>query len=223
MNQCVWACNISNNNNFGWYEPWFGPDVPEADRLKRSGRIGTLNLGGAALPVEEYPQQTLATRGTPKGGKNIVTCENRNILVSDKLADLLSEFDLGEGGFAPSKIVKRNKSREIHELGFQLNYWRWRCTKKTLMPKQSVGVTQFFNAANGITPESGIEIWNTPAYWDIKDNDLAFSPEALEGPDVWVEKGMIIDVFLSDRLAQTLKKKRLHKPFDMRACRIVEP
>lgn len=217
---CVWASHLGSGN-FGWFRPWFGPGVPEGERLARSGQLSSYNLLGLPVPKEDFPAQTLAIRGTPKGGRNVVICENRNILVSDDMAAFLSGFDLGAGGLFPNRIVKHNKSREIVDLGFQMNYWHFGNRKKTLRHGDPKGVRRFFNPSTGITPESGIEVWITPPYYNLQPDDLAFGSECLDGPDIWVEAGVNITLFLSDRIVQGLRRKRWDKVFNLRRCRVV--
>jgi hypothetical protein len=163
----------------------------------------------------------LATRGTPKGGKHLVAFENRNVMVSDRMAEVLSEFDFGDGGLVPTPICKRGRSGELRELGFRMHYLRIAARKKTLRPTDSVGVTRFLNPRNGITLETRPEIWNLPRRYSIKPDDLVFDRECLDGPDLWVEAGVPVSLFISDRLARALKREKLHTRFDLLRCRVV--
>jgi hypothetical protein len=221
MADFIWACDETRMENFGWFEPWFGADVDKAERLKRSGKIASASRLGVARPVSEYPLCTLATRGTPKGGKHLVAFENRNVMVSDRMAEVLSEFDFGDVGLVPTPICKRDRSGELRELGFRMHYLRIAARKKTLRPTDSVGVTRFLNPKNGITLETRPEIWNIPDRYRIKPDDLAFDRECLDGPDLWVESGVPVSLFISDRLAKTLKREKLHTRFELLRCRVV--
>jgi len=58
-----------------------------------------------------------------------------------------------------------------------------------------------------------------PGY--VRDDDLALTAECLNGPDIWVEKHLIRMVFVSDAVAQALRKAKLDKPFFLRRCRLV--
>lgn len=219
MTQYVWASDITDHANFGWYEPWYGFDVPEAERRARSGRVASRNRLAMPLENSDFPAETLATRGTPKGGRHLVICENRNVLVSEAMATVLSGFDLGDGALIRSQVVKRNKDRRsTRSLGFHLYYWKYGNWKKTLRPEHSNKVAPFENPAKGITLAH--EIW-TAERTKLEPDDLAFDKACLEGPDVWVERGLNLDLFLSDRLVKALKKEGLAGRLNLLRCRVV--
>jgi hypothetical protein len=56
----------------------------------------------------------------------------------------------------------------------------------------------------------------------LQDGNVAVSPVALEGPDLWVSPPLIRIFFLSDRLTQALRAAKMSRVFGFRACRIVE-
>ncbi len=220
MEQHVWACDVGRASNFGWFAPWFGADLPEAERLARSGRIASHNWLGLAVPVEDHPTQTIATRGTPKSGKAVIICENRNVLVSDEMAEALAAFDLGAGGLVRSRVVKRNRDRSTRDLGFDLHYWHFGNVKTTLRPDLSRQVKPLVSPATGITRAAGL--WQAPQFDALAPDDLSLGLDCLKGPDVWIERGLNVDLFLSDRLAQALRRQRLDTRLHLLRCRVVE-
>lgn len=53
------------------------------------------------------------------------------------------------------------------------------------------------------------------------DDDLAFAPSVLDGPDPWVDDQLFGAVFLSDRLAKALTEAGLSRGWGLRRRRIV--
>jgi hypothetical protein len=62
-------------------------------------------------------------------------------------------------------------------------------------------------------------IWTDPVI--PKDNQIAVSPLALDGPDLWFEKELSRIIFMSGRLQDALKAEKLHVPFKFYKCRVV--
>ena len=214
MAECVWASHFRlKSGNFGWYAPFFGPDVPEAERLERSGRLGADNMIGRPIPPGAFPDQTLATRNPRKGGAHLVVIENRNVLVSDAVADMFRQFDLGQGGVHPTRIVKQDRQRAVHDLGFQMNYWCIGNSKKTFRPDQSEGVTTTHLPQGNVTRHR--------VEGALAQDALALDRACLEGPDLWREGMLNVDCFFSDRLVRALKAAKLATRFGFVRCRVV--
>lgn len=55
-----------------------------------------------------------------------------------------------------------------------------------------------------------------------KDEDIAVSPAAAVGPDIWVDPKLVRCFFLSGELGRALKKARADKGFFLSRCRLVQ-
>jgi hypothetical protein len=53
-----------------------------------------------------------------------------------------------------------------------------------------------------------------------KDDQLAVSPAAFDGPDVWVDPLLFKSVFLSGALGDALDAAGLRRAFDLFRCRV---
>ena len=214
MPDYVWASNFRlKSGNFGWYSPYFGPDVSEQERLNRSGRLGQENMIGRPVPPGDFSSQTLATRNPRTGGAHLVVIENRNVLVSDAVAEVFRQFDLGAGGVYPTQIVKRDRQRNLHDLGFQMNYWCIGNSKKTFLPERSEGAqTTHLPQRNGTFHR---------VEGPLAPDALALDRTCLDGPDVWREGMLNVDCFFSERLVRALKAARLATRFGFVRCRVI--
>jgi hypothetical protein len=210
----VWASNfVLKSGNFGWYEPWFGDAVPEPERLERSGRIAQENLIGRPVPQGDYPCRTIATRNPRKGGAHLVVIENRNVLVSDAVAEILQRFDLGAGGTYPTQIVRRDRQRKLHDLGYRMHYWNIGNSKNTLLPERSQGIRTVDNPR-----------FKVPVHYvdgKLAQDALALGRACLDGPDIWREGALNVDCFFSDRLVRALKSAKLATRFGFVRCRVI--
>ena len=57
----------------------------------------------------------------------------------------------------------------------------------------------------------------------IPPDGLAVTPDALVGPDVWLDPRLRLGFFLSDRLVTALKAAKLDKPLILHRCRVLLP
>jgi hypothetical protein len=75
------------------------------------------------------------------------------------------------------------------------------------------------NAWETYIREPGIKGWVPDRPLD--DLDFAVSTSALPGPDIWIDPKVGDAFFLSDALANALKKAKVHKGFSLNICRVI--
>jgi hypothetical protein len=132
--------------------------------------------------------------------------------VKGKLAEVLSRFDLGEGGLIPFTIYKADLETPCSGEFFLLNFG---AQKNTIQPEQSRNVEKF-----SVHHETGFQKWDV--LHRSVDGDVALSAGALEGPDLWFEPAVYNKIFMSDALAQAIMEIGMGDVFKLQECRIVE-
>lgn len=132
--------------------------------------------------------------------------------VKGKLAELLSRFDLGEGGLIPFPIYKADLVTPVEGEFFFINFG---ARKNSFLPEQSKLVERM-----AIDRKTGTQIWDIKSWFE--DGDVALSATALEGPDVWFEETVYNKIFMSDELAQALQDAELAEDWRLKQCHIVE-
>jgi hypothetical protein len=128
--------------------------------------------------------------------------------VSARCADVLRQFDLGNGALYPVKVCQKDKVTPVGDLDwFCINFGN---VKSALLVDES----------------QNIEPWVQPGRWTEKytwkDGDIALSPAALRGPDIWIEPSLERSLFLSAALGNALKKAKCVSGWGLLKCRIVD-
>ncbi len=132
-------------------------------------------------------------------------------IVTKRVAEVFSRFNLGEGGLIPFPIYKADLETPYPVEFFLLNFG---CRKNTLLPHLSSKVAKFV-----IEKKTGIQFWKIN---DWEEGLVSLSPDALLGPDLWVEEVLYNKIFMSDALGQALIDIGMKDVFALEECRIVE-
>jgi hypothetical protein len=127
-------------------------------------------------------------------------------VVSDRCADVLRGFDLGSGSLHPVKVFEKDKVTPIGDHGWFC--WNFGNKKNVFLPDKS----------KNISPFSGNR-WHPRA--TLRDNEIAVSPQALIGPDIWIDPLLFNSLFLSDALVKALKKAKCTSGFSLKKCQVV--
>ncbi|MEO8374598.1 MAG: hypothetical protein ABI471_05195 [Sphingomonas bacterium] len=130
-------------------------------------------------------------------------------VVSAAAATVLQQFDLGEGGLYPVKVLKNDHETPVGGEWFCINFGN---RKSAFLPQSSQNIYDDY-------------IRNGEKGWFLKekaqDNDVAVSPLALTGPDIWVDPDVGYAFFVSDSLANALRKAEVDKGFFLTKCRVI--
>jgi len=176
--------------------------------LQKAGDAAERNERGELLPADRFPSDLYAKypdkweKRQPdlfQGGGGWI--------VSMECADVLRQFDLGKTALYPVKIFQHNRTTPVEGEYYCLAFGE---TKTAFLPKHSPRVPKRYET---------VELWILPL--GIKNDDLAVSPVALSGPDLWIDPLVHDAFFLSDRLAQALRAAKVSRPFGLRRCRVV--
>lgn len=173
-----------------------------------SEKASIMRLMSQTVPVEMLPQilwEKNRNRTLRKLPNFFVG--NGNWIVSRKAADIIGQFDLGDGGLYPVQIFQSDRTTPVEGEFLCLNVG---AQKSAFLPEQSPRV------ANRIPDYS----WGLPDR-DI-DDALHVSAAALAGPDLWYDPRVYNGFFLSEALGTALKKAGMAKAFRLYHCPVVE-
>lgn len=133
--------------------------------------------------------------------------------VKGKLAEVLKDFNLGKGGLVPFTIFKADLVTPLEGEFFLLNFGG---PKNSFLPDESNSerVRTLF-----VDKQTGQAMWTISPR---SDDDIALSPAALEGADMWCERTIHRTLFMSDALVRALRAAKVKVDFELNACRIVE-
>ncbi len=132
--------------------------------------------------------------------------------VKGRLAEVLAEADLGEGGLVRVPIYEADKETELEGPFYVLNFG---ARKDTLIGEQSRKVDFV-----GRKEETGEEFW--AAKFGVKDGDYAVKASAAAGADIWVDPKLWHGLFMSGRLVDAISAAKVKVDFRLAECRIVE-
>lgn len=133
-------------------------------------------------------------------------------VVRGRLAELLSHFDLGDGGLVSLPVYKADLVTPYEGDFFILNFG---ARKSSFLPEQSRNVAKF-----SVVKATGLQTWQVYDWRD--DGDVALLPAALDGPDLWFEEVVYNQIFMRDTLAQALIEIGMGDVFQLKPCRIVD-
>jgi hypothetical protein len=165
---------------------------------------------GYSLEREEFPEAEAVWNDKHFAKRRDLFFAGPFFAVQNKLADVLSRFDLGEGGLIPFPIYQADLETPYPGEFFLLNFG---AIKNTILPEQCEDATKFL-----IRKATGLQIWHIN---DFKpDGEVVVSRQALVGPDLWFEEAVHHKIFMSEDLAQAIIDIGLGDVFRLKQCRI---
>jgi hypothetical protein len=194
-------------------------DMEYSEQFKRDRSVTNIiverserHARGQKLGLDELPQSFFGdTLESKINSLPEAFYANGYIVVQQKCFEVFSRFDLGSTDLVPAKVYQKDRKTEVKGPFYVFNFG---CVKESFVPGKSLGMRQPFQTPEGL-------VWSGPPF-PPEDNQLAVSPDALSGPELWIEKGLPRVIFMSGRLRDALKAEKLHVPFKFIKCRIVE-
>ncbi|WP_064686686.1 hypothetical protein [Rhizobium bangladeshense] len=171
------------------------------------GQMAELNEAGERMSAEHFPKEIFAEYPDKKEKKqgDLVLAAGA-VVVSSACADVLRQFELGHSSLYPIKLFQHDRKTPVEGEYFCLNIGE---RKDVFRPEHSPLVRVLGSGRMKMPPT-------------LQDDDIAVSPAALVGPDLWVSPPLIRVFFLSDRLTQALRAAKMSRVFGFRPCRIIE-
>ncbi len=130
--------------------------------------------------------------------------------VRGKLAEVLKQFDLGEGGLIEFPIYQADKVTPLPGPFYLLNFG---CIKDSVVIEQCQQLTHDFKKQI-----DGYDKWGA---FNLADGDIAVTAAALEGPDLWFESKLRKKIFMSGRLHDAILAAKIKVNFQFARARIV--
>jgi hypothetical protein len=137
---------------------------------------------------------------------------NGFVAVKGRLAETLNRFDLGEGGLIPLPIYQEDLTTPEPGEFFLVNFG---ARKDSLVAEKSASLRQHY-----VERTTGKQIWTIGS--GVKDGDIALTPAAQDGADLWNEERIRSRLFMSDALVTAIRKADVTIDFRLAQCRIVE-
>lgn len=202
MSDTVWLSRALADTSIIFF---FDSDLA-ADNVERAVEGTKRNPLGEALGEEYFPKSVRASNETVPERLPDLFVANGYWVVSKKAADVLRQFDLGNGALYPVAVLRQDGTPYPGEY----SSWNFGNVKSALSTDRSTNLRPF-----GVAGRT----WNLP--WVLKDDDVAVTGEALAGPDVWVDPTLFKSLFISDRLGSALNNAGLAKAFKLYRSRVV--
>lgn len=130
--------------------------------------------------------------------------------VKGRLAEVLKDFDLGNGGLIEFPIYQADKATRLPGPFYLLNFGS---VKDSFVTGESRKLDSRRTVA-----ENGYELWAT---YDLEDGDIALTVAALEGADLWHERKLENKLFMSGRLHDAILAAKVKVKFRFAKVRII--
>ena len=220
MSGKVWISSVLSNHDIGVKQgvraKFFGHEwnpadlkIPlEPDEVYEASKR---HRQGYALQRSEFPEAVAVWDEKRFKKTQEIFTAGPFYAVRGRLAKVLSQFDLGEGGLIPFTVYQADLVTPFPGEFFLLNFG---VRKNTILPAESEKVVKF-----AVAHQTGIQYWKVKSWHE--NGDVALSTMALDGADLWFEEIIDNKLFLSEQLAQALIEIGMKEVFAMKECRIV--
>ena len=221
----VWISEVMSNNALGtelgvrekWFgEPWQAPyvndDVPELSKKAKAAIFK--HYAGHTMMREDMPEASAVYNMSHFRRVKDIFFIGAFLAVKGKVAEVLSKFDFGAGGgLVPYTIYEADEKTPVPGPFYILNFGPM---KDCFLPDASTNIRKL-----AVDRETGQILWRLRY---LKDGDIAVSPAALAGSDLWMCPGVEGRIFMSNRVVEALKAALSDAElaeFRLRRCRVV--
>lgn len=130
-------------------------------------------------------------------------------VVSERSADVLRKFDLGQGALYPVKVMQKDKVTPIGDHAwFCINFGN----VKSAFLRERSDLSKFYGEIGGKpSPTTSVE-----------SDQCVVSIAATAGPDVWIDTKLDEGLFVSGSLGDALRKAKCTSGWGLRRCRVVK-
>ena len=219
MSGGVWMSSVLSNSAIGYKlglrrKPYGQDWDPEAHAPPPVGHTVVQSLNrytrGETVSRNELPEAAAVwDQRSFKRAKDIFTVGGF-YCVKGALAEVLSRFDLGEGGLIPFPVYQADLATPYPGEFFLLNFG---AIKNTILSEQCEDARKFY-----IDKDSGLQVWKINQLYP--DGQVVVSSLALIGSDLWFEQVAHDRIFMSDALAQAIIEIGMGDVFRLKQCRI---
>ena len=221
----VWISEVMSNGDLGnkqglrqkWFgEPWEASYVHHAVP-KRSERVRAAifkHYAGHTMMREDMPEASAVYNMSHFRRVKDILFIGAFLAAKGKVAEALSKFDFGAGGgLVLYTIYEADEKTPLPGPFYILNFGPM---KDCFLPDASTNIRKL-----AVDRETGQTLWSL-SY--LKDGDVAVSPAALAGSDLWMCPGVEGRIFMSHRAVEALRTAlgdADFADFELRRCRVV--
>lgn len=183
----------------------------ETDQRNEAIEAGKKNVAGDHLSPERFPSEIYGSPDAKESDYRLpdIFFAGSFWVVSKATADVLRQFDLGNGGLYPVQVLKKDHQTPVGGEWFCINFGN---RKEALRVSESAPLNETY-------VRNGEKAWRPKAV--LRDGDIAVSQIANAGPDIWIDPLVARSFFLSDALGNSLKKAKADKGFFLHKCRVI--
>ena len=169
-------------------------------------------LRGITLKQEEMSEKSYVFDPKEFNKQKDMLYIQHQIAARGKFAELLQQHDLGAGGeLVPYTIYEKDRVTPLPDQYYLFNFGE---RKDCFVPEESKNLKILRKKER-----NGEDLWRGNGLEE--DDDLVFTAAALQGADIWFDKRIDADIFMSDRLVKAIKAAKLGIPFKFVRCRIL--
>ena len=210
MADSVWLCDLLRNDAALFPFDW-DPAFVDGEKMQS---VIYRNEMGESLSAELFPKEIYA-----KDDQNYDTKlrydKMHNLvwagitLVSAVAANIIRNFDLGQGALYPIKVLAKDRQTPLRGEYFA---WNFGNVKNCYLPDRSprTNRNQYTASPRYYPPYPHLE------------GDVVLSANSFEQPDVWVDPIVATTFFVHGNLANALVKAGMLNDFDFKRCAIAD-
>lgn len=181
---------------------------------KKRMQTSAKNGFGRQLKASDFPLVLHAMDDPPDVLQDYCSISGGFPMVSPRLAELLMTLDLGNGSFFEAQFYAEDG---IEKLPWAHAFWNIGNRKESFLSEKS----NVKRVTNGRGDNAPFELYVTQG--SLQEDEIAVGPEALDGPDVWIEPKLSNCIFFSDRFAQLMQEHNMLQLFELKAVRLIVP
>ena len=219
MTDSIWVSSVMSDYSIGnrqgvreklygqdWAPPTFQLGVAPRHVLEAHWR----HSDGETLERTDFPEALYVF--APNNWRRVgdLFCAGPFYAVKGRLAEVLKDFDLGKGGLIEFPIYEADKTTRLPGPFYLLNFGG---AKDSFVPGESRKLYSRRELA-----KDGDELWAT---YELEDGDIALTPAAFEGADLWHERKLQNRLFMSGRLHDAILAAGVKTRFQFARVRIV--
>src|SRR5262249_16874645 len=221
----VWISEVMSNNDLGnklglrqkWFgEPWEAPYVHHVVPKKSERVFAAIckHYAGHTMKREDMPEASAVYSMRHFQRVKDVFFAGAFLAVKGTVGEVLSTFNFGGGGgLVPYTIYEADEKTPLPGAFYIVNFGPM---KDCFLPDVSTNIRKL-----AVDHKTGQTFWSLQY---LKDDDVAVSPAALAGSDLWMCPGVEGPIFMSNRVVEALKNALSDADFDdfqLHRCRVV--
>lgn len=223
----VWVSSVMSDYSIGdkqgirekfYGEDWAPPTFQLGGEPKHIVKAYHRYTEGETLERTDFPEAMYVfAEGNWKRVGDLF-CAGPFYAVKGRLAEVLKDFDLGQGGLIEFPIYAADKTTRLPGPFYLLNFG---AVKDSFVPEESqsrVGGKVVGLRDVSYTKADGSEFWAT---YDLEDGDIAVTRAAFEGADLWFERRLKDKIFMSGRLHDAILAAKVKVKFQFAQARFI--